>query len=180
MQRGFSILPYQHFSWGSTEPVEVEPLPEVIDNDGVYLVPVHTPGHSRDLTCYWEPGRGVLFSGDLYLADRIKFFRCDENIIDQIRSLRRVLDLDFDVLLCGHRPRSTGGRGRVAAKLQFLEDFFGRVEDSWRSGQSEHAIVRKLAPRGDRRISLVSFGNVGARHMVRSSLAAIRCGETAG
>jgi hypothetical protein len=51
----------------------------------------------------------VLFSGDLYLADHIKFFRSDENMGFQIESLKKVTNLDFNMLLCGHNPRRKTG-----------------------------------------------------------------------
>jgi glyoxylase-like metal-dependent hydrolase (beta-lactamase superfamily II) len=44
------------------------------------MIPVHTPGHAKDHTVFFLPEKGVLFSGDLYLADHIKFFRSDKNM----------------------------------------------------------------------------------------------------
>ncbi|MFP4445776.1 MAG: MBL fold metallo-hydrolase, partial [Desulfosudaceae bacterium] len=71
------VRPYQKYIWGRAEPVAVSPLPAVIETGRLRLRPVHTPGHSKDHTVFLEETRGWLFSGDLYLGDRIKYFRAD-------------------------------------------------------------------------------------------------------
>ncbi len=169
-----SISPYQHLMWGAAPAVELASLPERIEHDDGQLIPLHAPGHSEDLTVYHDAVRGVLFSGDLFLADRIKYFRKDECIHGQILSLRRVLELDFKQLLCAHRPLRAAGPAHIAAKLQFLEDFVGRVADLKAQGFSRRAIVHQMIPPGDRRIKLFSLGDVQFAHMVRSALGADR------
>ncbi len=173
LRNGFRVLPYQCLVWGPAEPVIVEPLPEKVEAPGATVAPVHAPGHSKDLTVYIDTERGVLFSGDLYIADRIKFFRSDERIADQIKSLRRVLRLDFDMLLCAHRPQKTGGKTRLKAKLQFLEDFLGLVTRLHDQGLSERQIMHALPFKEQTGTLWLTTGNVGLRHMVRSSLATL-------
>ena len=46
----YTILPYQKYVWGRTTPVGVNALPEKIDTSLGRMVPVHTPGHSKDHT----------------------------------------------------------------------------------------------------------------------------------
>jgi glyoxylase-like metal-dependent hydrolase (beta-lactamase superfamily II) len=168
MRRPAPIFPYQHLIWGTAEPAEVNPLPEEFQHDGLRLLPVHTPGHSRDHTVFLEPERGWLFSGDLYLGDRIKYFRADENIADQIRSLRTILAHDFDALFCAHRPVSEGGKDRLAAKLDFLEDFYGRVVALADEGMDVRSIMKQLKLSETRFIKYLCFGNVSMANMVRS------------
>ena len=36
---------------------------------------IHTPGHSADHIALYEPNRRWLFSGDLYLAPRLRYLR---------------------------------------------------------------------------------------------------------
>lgn len=50
LARPYRIFPYQQLMWGATEPVDVSPLPEVFELNGLKLKPVHTPGHSKDHT----------------------------------------------------------------------------------------------------------------------------------
>ena len=98
------ILPYQHLVWGQSREVSVSPLPALVASDGFCFLPIHTPGHSKDHTVYLEMQNGWLFSGDLYLGERIKFFRSDEKIDQQIQSLKTMLQYDFEALFCGHNP----------------------------------------------------------------------------
>ncbi|MCP3898503.1 MAG: MBL fold metallo-hydrolase, partial [Desulfobacteraceae bacterium] len=112
----FHILPYQKYVWGKATPLKIDLIPESIDTDLGKMIPVHTPGHSKDHMAYYLKNEGVLFSGDLYLADEIKFFRSDEDLRTQIASLKKILKLDFDILLCSHYPKLKNGKNRIKNK----------------------------------------------------------------
>lgn len=170
MNGGLKILPYQHLVWGKAGQVKVASLPGTIDTGSCHFIPVHTPGHSKDHTVYLETRNGWLFSGDLYLGDRIKYFRSDEKISDQMTSLKTVLNLEFNALFCGHHPISKGGKSRLAAKLAFLEDFYGRVTDLHRKGLSEADIISRLDLKQDRLVKWITMGNACFANMVRSVL----------
>jgi len=168
MARPFRILPYQRLVWGKTAPLDVEPFPEKIDTALGTLVPVHTPGHSKDHTAFLIKEAGILFSGDLYLADRIKYFRADECLGTEIESLKKVLKLEFDTLLCSHFPKPENGRKRIEAKLSFLEDLYGSIIELWKKGMPEKEIFRDLRLKEDHLIRVFCFGNVSMMNGVRS------------
>ena len=170
MNGKLNILPYQHLIWGKACQVPVAPLSDCIDTGSYRFMPVHTPGHSKDHTVYLETRNGWLFSGDLYLGDRIKYFRSDENFRDQIDSLKIVLTLDFSALFCRHNPIPKGGKARLAAKLAFMEDFYGRVMDLNRKGLTESDIIARLDLKQDRLVKWVTLGNACFANMVRSVL----------
>jgi glyoxylase-like metal-dependent hydrolase (beta-lactamase superfamily II) len=171
MNGSLNILPYQHLVWGKADQVQVTHFPDCIDTGCYRFIPVHTPGHSKDHTVYLETRNGWLFSGDLYLGDRIKYFRSDEKFTDQMDSLKTVLTLDFNALFCGHHPIPKGGKTRLAAKLAFLEDFYGRVTDLNRKGLSESEIIARLDLKQDLLVKWVTLGNACFANMVRSVLA---------
>lgn len=168
---GFRIRPYQHLIWGRCRPFEAFPLPGEMHVGRWRFIPVHTPGHSQDHTVYWVPEEGWLFSGDLYLADRIKFFRADERVDQQIRSLRRVLELEFESLWCGHRPRPRQGKRHLAAKLDFLEDVYGNVARLWDKGWSRREIMTALGLREAWAIRGLTLGNASMRNLIDSVIA---------
>ena len=170
MKADFPIFPYQHYMWGKTLPLEMEIVPEVMETENFKLNAIHTPGHSKDHVVYHEPDRGILFSGDLYLSDRIKYFRADEIISDQIESLRKILDFDFDTVLCNHHPKSTKGKQRIAKKLQFLEDLYGGIRRLWEKGCEEKRIFRELELKEQYFIKWFCFGNVSMKNVVRSAI----------
>lgn len=171
LSRPYRIFPYQHLMWGATEPLEVEAFPEhsgKLEINGLCFTPIHTPGHSKDHTAYLVAEYGWLFSGDLYLSDRIKFFRADEKIDEQIKTLKKVLTLDFDALFCGHHPVPENGKAALAAKLQYLEDFYGKVAALAQKGLRDAEIMKTLNLKEQKFVKLLCFGNVSMKHMVRS------------
>jgi glyoxylase-like metal-dependent hydrolase (beta-lactamase superfamily II) len=174
LKMGFSIRPYQHIVWGKAHPVAVAALPDVVETDRFTFRPVHTPGHSKDHTVFLEQEHGWLFSGDLYIGERIKFFRSDERFCDQIASLKRVLELDFEVLFCGHNPSLANGKLKIRKKLQFLEDLYGKINKLIEKGFSEKAVIKALDPKSDHWVKWVTMGNASFANMLRSAMGSIR------
>lgn len=170
MSAEFKILPYQQYVWGKAGPLKIEPVPETIETDMGHMTFVHTPGHSKDHTVYFIENAGILFSGDLYLADKIKFFRSDEDMGTQIESLKKILKLEFQILLCSHYPRLENGRERIAQKLSFLEDLYGSIIALWEKGIPEKQIFKALRLKEDYFTKYFCFGNVSMSNGVRSAV----------
>jgi glyoxylase-like metal-dependent hydrolase (beta-lactamase superfamily II) len=169
MSAKLKILPYQRYIWGKSENVEVKPYDTAIESQRFTLRPIHTPGHSKDHTVFMEEKNGWLFSGDLYLGERIKFFRSDEKIYDQIDSLKKMCGYDFDSLFCAHNPCLKKGKPKLELKLQFLEDIVGRVQMLRAKGLTENAIIKSMDPNKDRWVKLMTMGNVSFANMVKSA-----------
>ncbi len=166
----FKILPYQKYMWGKATPVNIEQTPEKIETILGEMIPVHTPGHSKDHTSYLIKSKGILFSGDLYLGDKIKYFRSDENIGDQIESLKKILSLDFKVLLCSHSPKRKDGKKHIQRKLDFLQNMYGNIILLWKKGVPEKQIFYSLNLREDYFAKLICFGDVSMFNGVRSAI----------
>lgn len=166
----YKIMPYQKYVWGASTPVDVDPLPEKIETALGPMVPIHTPGHSRDHTSYFLPDHGILFPGDLYLGDRIKFFRKDEDLGDEVASLKKLAKLDFDILLCSHNPRSEKGKDHILAKLDFLATLYDSVVALHRQGYKEREIFSRLRLKEDRFTKWFCLGNVSMINGVRSAV----------
>ncbi len=165
------ILPYQRYVWGRSRAVDVDPVAPDVEIPGLGpMETCHTPGHARDHLVYFFPDKGMVISGDLFLAERIKYFRSDEDVCEQIRSLKKVLALDFDMLLCSHYPRKTGGKKALAAKLAFLENLEGGILDCHGKGMDERAIFKALSLEEDHVTRWITFGNVSMMNAVRSVL----------
>jgi len=170
LRRGFRMVLAQKVTWGRPVRFEAEPLAgDLRVGDGARLVPVPAPGHSADMTCYLEPDRGWLFSGDVYIASKPKYFRYDEDFGDQVASLRKLLAADFETLICSHRGVLPDGKGAIRAKLQYLEDLEGRIRALHAAGRSAREVRRFLLGREDG-FTLFSFGAFSKQHMVDSAL----------
>src|SRR3989442_2760037 len=81
---------YRRVAWGARPPVSVAPLAQQLDTPQFRFQVIHTPGHAADHVTLFEPERGWLFSGDLYLAPRLRYLRADEDVYAMMDSLRRV------------------------------------------------------------------------------------------
>lgn len=170
MRRGFRLRPYQRIIWGRPARAEPRASPGEIPLDGgLRLLAVPTPGHSPDMTCYLEPERGWLFGGDLYIASRPRFMRADEDVDEQIESLRRVLRLEFDTLFCAHRGVVADGRQAIGAKLDYLVSLRDEVRGLRREGRSIAEIRGTLLGR-ETFLSLVTFYHFSKTNLVRGCL----------
>ena len=172
LRQPYKIFPYQHLMWGANSPAELDLFPGTIEIAGFRFESIETPGHSRDHTVYLESNNGWLFAGDIYLSHQIKYFRADEHIDEQINSLRKVLDLDFESLFCGHHPRPENGKEYIRQKLQYLEDFYGKVAVLATDGMDAAAIMKALKLKEQRLVKWICFGNVSMKNMVRSVMRA--------
>ncbi|MBF0573083.1 MAG: MBL fold metallo-hydrolase [Desulfamplus sp.] len=166
----YSILPYQKYVWGKTTPLTLKPFPEEIETVLGKMFPIHTPGHSKDHTILFLPDKGIIFSGDIYLGDRIKFFRADEDIGTQIKSLKKLSHLNFDILLCAHNPKQERGKEHIFLKLNFLENLYGDIIELWKKGLSEKQIFSSLKLKESHLVKYFCFGNVSMMNGVRSAI----------
>ena len=166
----FSILPYQRYMWGKADSLEMDAVPDRIETVLGGMIPVHTPGHSKDHLVYFLEDQGVLFSGDLFLAEKIKYFRSDEDMGNQIGALKKVLDLDFQTLLCSHHPKRWNGKNHIRSKLAFLEDLYGGIVRLRQKGMTERRIFNELGLKEDYFAKYFCFGNVSMMNGVRSAV----------
>jgi glyoxylase-like metal-dependent hydrolase (beta-lactamase superfamily II) len=98
---------------------------------------IHTPGHAPDHILLYEPDHGWLFSGDLYLAPKLRYLRADEDVYAMIDSLRRAIALEPRVVFCQHRGRVKDGAARLQEKLEFLTELGERIHELHRRGLGE-------------------------------------------
>ena len=135
-------------------------------NHAFELIPV--PGHAEDMVVLYEPDRKWLFSADLFVHTRVGYVLKNERILVQIKSIKKVLELNFEVLFCSHNPQLTNGREKLSQKLDFLEEFSEKVIPLHTKGYSPEAIVKRLKLKEYHWIRFLSLGQLSKVNMVRS------------
>ena len=160
---------YRRMAWGRRGPAPTAPLGDRLETTRFRFQVIHTPGHATDHVALFEPEQGWLFSGDLYLAARLRYLRADEDVHAMIDSLRRVLALEPRLLFCQHRGRVEHGAARLRQKLEFLIELGGRIRDLHDRGWSEAAIAHDL-PGSDLFWRLWTGGDFSKRNFVRAFL----------
>src|SRR5439155_175949 len=160
---------YRRVAWGARTPALTAPLGERLETPRFRFQVIHTPGHATDHVALFEPERGWLFSGDLYLAPRLRYLRADEDVYAMMDSLRRVLALEPRVLFCQHRGRVEQGAARLRDKLDFLVELGERIHELHGRGWSDAAIARAL-PGSDFLWRVWTGGDFSKRNFVRAFL----------
>lgn len=171
LSEGFRMNPSSRMIFGNISLASPSEYPEQLmelDN-GLCLQALYMPGHSDDMTTLYEPNHGWLFSGDLYVSSQVRYAHVDENMHDQIESLRAAVALDFDTLFCAHRGRIDNGKAVLQKKLDFLLSLREEVQQYQQLGWSEKAITRKVLGREDS-VAWFSGYAMSKRNMVRSFL----------
>jgi glyoxylase-like metal-dependent hydrolase (beta-lactamase superfamily II) len=165
------LKPYEHILFGKLEPAKIELLPDVVSTKHYDLIPIPTPGHSLDHTVYHEPNQGWLFSGDLFLGQKIKYWRKDEDMHSTLQSLDRVLKLNFDSLFCGHNPKFKNPKRFLESKKQQLLDLVDKVNQLSALGLGKQEIINELIKGKEKRIAKwLTLGDASYKNMVEAAM----------
>lgn len=160
----------QYMIWGSRPPYyDLQGVKSLTtDYHEFQLIPI--PGHAPDMVALYEPIKKWLFSADLYVHHYISYFLFSESVAQQIVSLEKLLQLDFDTLFCGHIPPIKDGREKLTKKLQFLRRFEEQVKGEAAKGHSANKIMRALDMKERWDIRILSHGMLSKLNMVKSVL----------
>ncbi|MGA1822798.1 MAG: MBL fold metallo-hydrolase [Thermoplasmatota archaeon] len=100
---------------------------------------VFTPGHSKGHMCLYEREKKILFSGDHLLDDitpNISLWEEGEDpLSDYLRSLGKVMKMDVDMVLPGHRRLIEDHRRRIDDLIRHHEERADEVEDILKDGE---------------------------------------------
>ena len=163
------LHPYRKLFWGWPEPSRANPLLDEawIETAHHRFQVIYTPGHSPDHICLYEPERGWLFTGDLFVGGWDRALREGYDIWQIIASLKRVAALPSTVMFPGSARVRENPKEELEAKIRYLEEFGNKVLDFHREGRDVNAIVRALCGK-PMFIELVTLGNFARRHLVLS------------
>lgn len=170
LELGYKTPLLQKIVWGSPRPVKTQPLAETeYLTNGVKVVPVHTPGHAKDLTCFHIPEYGYFFSGDLFISRKLKLLRSDENLSLLLESINKVLKLDFDTLFCPHGGILEQGKQGLIDKKENILRICHDAQALFNQGLSFSEITEKVLGPEDM-ISKLSGGNFSKKNLIKEAL----------
>ncbi|HSB62452.1 MAG TPA: MBL fold metallo-hydrolase [Vicinamibacteria bacterium] len=167
LEQGFAQEPYRRAVWGAPSRFRADALGEETASRSLRFRVIGTPGHSVDHVCLLEPRRGRLFTGDLFLAERLRYLRSDEDVCSLIESLDRAAGLGACEVFCAHRGPVRGGSAALARKADHLRSLRARVLDLLARGLPEPEVARRaLGPEGP--MTWLSRGRFSVVNFVRS------------
>jgi glyoxylase-like metal-dependent hydrolase (beta-lactamase superfamily II) len=169
------LRPYELYMWGGLATVQAKPVADNFFSDQYQFKVISTPGHSLDHVVYLEEKEGWLFSGDMYLGSRIKYFRKDEDVLQTIASLKKIACLNFDKLFCGHNPQLKQPVRAIERKIDYLENILGEVRQCHLSGVPEKELIKRLLKNKEYwPARIVTLGDVSYKNLLLSALKAVR------
>lgn len=170
LDRGYKTPLLQRFIWGSPQPVKTSVLPEQLELDEYGLLQaVHTPGHARDLHCFVLAQQGWLFSGDLYIANKLKYLRIDEDLEQLMLSIKRILQFEFDVVFCPHKGIDEQGRQGLVEKLDFLYQLSASAQQAAKAGKEPAQVRDELVGPEDMMGRMTGY-NLSKTNLINSAL----------
>ena len=104
---------YRQWFWGWPEPSHGISLADEdwIETENFRFQVLYTPGHSPDHICLYEPERGWLFTGDLFIGGQERALRDGYDIWGIIASLKRIAALPSTIMFPGSaRVRENPGQ----------------------------------------------------------------------
>lgn len=158
---------YRELLTGRRLAYETQGYPQVIETPQHRFYPISTPGHTPDHVCLYEPDKGWLFTGDLYITPHPKVFTKEESVSAYIESLRKLNRLDYQTLFCGHEGVIANGKEKLKQKLAYFEKIRDEVFHMHRAGFDDRTIRKKLFPEKVK-LERLSFGTFSRLNLVRS------------
>ena len=163
------LQPYRRIFWGYPIPSVARPIGEVVETPHYRFQVIHTPGHSPDHICLYEPEEGWLFSGDAYIGGRDRALRADYDIYAIIDSLKKLAKLEISRLFPGSGTVRDNPRQDIALKIKYLEATGERVRELHQKGLSLSRIGNAVFG-GEMPIAYITLGHFSGRNLVRSYL----------
>lgn len=165
------LHPYRKVMWGWPEPSTATMIAdgEEVQAGSHRFQAIHTPGHSPEHLCFYEPDQGWLFTGDLYVGGRDRALRAGYDIWEIISSLKRVAALEIRTLFPGAARVPDDPATALRDKIEHLETLGHQVLELDRKGLTEAEIARRLCG-GPMWTELITLGHFSRRNLVRSYL----------
>jgi len=161
---------YRRFFWGWPQPSQASPIGEWVETEHYRFRVIHTPGHSPDHICLYEPEQGWLFSGDTYIGGRDRAMRPDYDIYAVIASLKRLAALHVTSLFPGSGTvRADNPVADIQRKIAYLEELGSEVRRLHGAGYSTREIKRRLLG-GEPSITYLTLGHFRGVFLVEAYL----------
>jgi glyoxylase-like metal-dependent hydrolase (beta-lactamase superfamily II) len=139
------LYDYQRLVWGEPPASNVQETENCINTSNRSFRVIHTPGHALDHICLLEEDKGWLFSGDLFLSEKVKMLRKDENVRQLMDSIRKLLTFDFEMIFCSSGSVFNNGHTRMEQKLNYWQELHEQstrlFQEGWKATEIRDALL---------------------------------------
>lgn len=163
------LQPYRKLFWGWPKPSLGQPIGAEIATEHRRFQVIHTPGHSPDHICLFEPNQGWLFSGDAYIGGKDRALREGYDIYQVIASLKKLAALPIQAIFSGSGSVRTEGTKPLQDKIAYLEDLGEQIRTLHGQGLPPRQIRRRLFGK-ELPIAYVTLGHFSGMRLIQSYL----------
>lgn len=160
---------YREQVWGTPRPASARPLGHAVRTDRYRFDVIHTPGHAPDHVVLFEPAKGWLFTGDLYLSPTITMVMATEDPLLMLQSMRNIAALPVQQLFCQHARDVPNSAAPIAEKIRRWEALATEARRLAEAGWPLPRITRKLLG-PFHSLELISAGEYHRRNLIRGLL----------
>jgi glyoxylase-like metal-dependent hydrolase (beta-lactamase superfamily II) len=160
---------YRWAVWGQPGNVTAEPLEDAVETEHYRFEVIPTPGHCPDHVCLFEREQGWLFSGDLFIHERVRYLRADEDARRTLESLRRVLALRPRLLVCSHAGLVEDGCRAIGRKIAYWEYLAEQAHTLRSKGLSLREVTDRLLG-AEGLMTHITRGHFAKINLIRSLL----------
>lgn len=170
LAEGLRMPLYRYLVWGRRpERFVASPLPGVFRVRGRTYRVIPTSGHAFTHVCFFDPDRRWLFSGDLFVHERVRHLRRIEDLDAHLESLRRILALEPERMYGGHAGVVDDPLGALRRKIDYWEGLREKARELRAQGLSLRRITRRLLGR-ESLLTWLSFGDFSKKNLARALL----------
>jgi len=112
---------YQRIVWDWPKPCRGTEIGSSVDGGDYHFDVFHTPGHTDDHLCLYEPRRRWLFTGDLFCGTNFIYLRRDENYLQILATLKKLSALKVETIFCNLKGAVPNGRKALLKKIARME-----------------------------------------------------------
>lgn len=165
------LYPYQEIVWGYPKPTEVNCLAGELETDHFRFEAIETPGHCKGHIALVEAEKGWCFSGDLFVSEKPKVVRPEENIKEIIRSMKKLIDLNTDRLVLFTSMGNVVYDGRTALQscIEYFQELSIRAKRLEKKGYSIGAIREEVFG-GEHYLAGFTDGQFSSDNLIRAVL----------
>ena len=160
---------YQRVVWDWPKPSKGTAIGSSLDAAAYHFEVIHSPGHTDDHICLYEPERKWLFTGDLFCGTAFIYLRQDENYLQILDTLKKLAALDINVVFCNLKGAVENGREALLKKIFRMEKLRDDVLKLRDQGLTASKIREKLLGKEDS-WNLITGGHYSKQNTVDSIL----------
>ena len=164
---------YQRIVWEWPRGSKGTPIGQSITAGKYNFEIIHSPGHTEDHICLYEPDKKWLFTGDLFCGTSFLYLRRDENYLQILKTLKKLSLLEIETIFCNLKGVIKNGKEALLKKIKKMEQLRDAVLKLQENGLSPKNIRQEVLGKEDT-WNLITGGHYSKQNTIDSILSGKR------